>query len=65
MKRSHSMSSTPATRPRQGAKFLVLVERTDGASRLFQAYDTRGEAEAVASRLRDVGCPCRVDLDSP
>jgi hypothetical protein len=40
--------------------FLVVCVRFDGRDRLYQAYRSRGEAEAVAGALTRVGCPARV-----
>lgn len=41
--------------------FFVVCQRQDGGrERTWNAYATEEEAQAVAARLREVGCPARV-----
>jgi hypothetical protein len=53
--------STQPPRNRGDAKFVVLAQRQDGRPRIFQAYPTEHEAEAVAAKLRSLGCAAIVE----
>jgi hypothetical protein len=53
-------TATPAVRTKRAPLFEVLCKRQDGTVRLFQAYHAKDVAEAVAARLRAVGCAAEV-----
>jgi hypothetical protein len=44
-------------------RFTVVCRRHDGRERMFQSYDYRAHADAVAARLCVIGCPARVVFD--
>jgi hypothetical protein len=43
------------------AVHAVVCRKADGRRVPFQTYDTLAKAEAVAQRLRGVGCACSVE----
>ena len=53
--------ATPAQRTKRLPLFEVWCERQqNGGARLFQAYHSDEVAQAVAARLRSVGCAATV-----
>jgi hypothetical protein len=51
---------TPTAPAAPPAMCVVEVQRHDRTWRVFSAYATKEQAEAVARRLREVHCPARV-----
>jgi len=52
------MDGTPAMRPAR--RFEVMCKKRDGRELAFQIYVDETEAQAVAARLVEIGCPARV-----
>lgn len=44
---------------------VVLCQKVSGARVVFSRYRDRKAAELVASQLRNVGCPCTVEIARP
>jgi hypothetical protein len=44
--------------------FAVITVRSDGRRRVFQRYDNRAQAAAVAETLRRVGCDASVECEA-
>jgi len=41
---------------------VICTKTTTGARVVFQSYETKAEADAVAAQLRSIGCPADVEL---
>lgn len=60
----HCDAGASGAQAQQRPLFSVLCVRFDGRERLYQAYRTRSEADAVATALARVGCPARVAAEA-